>query len=151
MDMKIYMSDDILVKVDRASMACSLEVRAPLLDHELVDFMTRLPVSYRLQGLTSKALLKAAMAGKLPDSILHRSKKGFGMPVAHWIRKDLAGLVHDAFAPDKLRREGLFDPAEVGRLLDGHMKGYEDNRKALWTLLMFELWLDRWSRPAAAR
>ena len=150
MDMKTYMSDDILVKVDRASMACSLEVRAPFMDYELVDFVLRLPLSYRLAGLRSKALLKRAMAGRLPDEIIHRSKKGFGMPVAYWIRKELNELVRDSFQPDKLRREGFFDPHEVQRLLEAHMAQKEDNRKVLWTLLMFELWLEKYGETASS-
>jgi asparagine synthase (glutamine-hydrolysing) len=144
LDMKIYMSDDILVKVDRASMACSLEVRAPLLDYQLVDFVTRLPVEYRLRGFKSKALLKTAMEGRLPAHILHRSKKGFGMPVAHWIRKELRELVSDTFAPDKLRREGFLDVDAVQRLLGDHLAGRRDNRKQLWTLFMFEQWLENY-------
>ncbi|MBI4860745.1 MAG: hypothetical protein HY815_10860 [Candidatus Riflebacteria bacterium] len=150
LDMKIYMSDDILVKVDRASMACSLEVRAPLLDYELVDFVTRLPVEYKLKGLTSKAVLKTAMADRLPESILHRSKKGFGIPVASWIKNELAELVHDMFGTDKLKREGLFDPAKVQSLLADHLAGRADNRKQLWTLLMFELWLGRYGPGTGA-
>lgn len=144
LDMKMYMSDDILVKVDRASMACSLEVRAPLLDYELVDFVTRLPVDYKLEGLTGKSILKRAMAGRLPDDIRLRAKKGFGIPVAHWIRNELKAAVRTALAPDRLRREGFFEPAVVERLLDEHQAGARDHRKVLWTLFMFQMWLERW-------
>ena len=150
LDMKMYMSDDILVKVDRASMACSLEVRAPLLDYELVDFVTRLPVSYKLDGLTGKAILKRAMEGRLPDAIRLRPKKGFGIPVAHWIRDELSGPVRAALDPERLRREGYFDPAEVQRYLSEHQQGRRDHRKVLWTLFMFQSWLSRYG-PGAAR
>jgi asparagine synthase (glutamine-hydrolysing) len=143
LDMKMYMSDDILVKVDRASMACSLEVRAPLLDYELVDFVARLPVDYKLHGLVGKALLKRATEGLLPDSIRLRAKKGFGIPVARWIRDELAGPVRAALDPVRLKREGLFDPQEVQRYLREHHSGQRDHRKALWTLFMFQSWLER--------
>lgn len=143
LDMKMYMSDDILVKVDRASMACSLEVRAPLLDYELVDFVTRLPVDYKLEGLTGKSLLKRAMAGRLPDHIRLRAKKGFGIPVAHWIRDELAGPVRAALDPQRLKREGFFDPQVVQRYLSEHQAGRRDHRKVLWTLFMFQSWLER--------
>lgn len=145
LDMKIYMSDDILVKVDRASMACSLEVRAPLLDYELVDFVAKLPLDYKLDGLTGKALLKRATAGRLPDDIRLRPKKGFGIPVARWINDELSGPVSAALDPKRIAREGLFDAAEVSRYLSEHRSGHRDHRKALWTLFMFQSWMERYA------
>jgi asparagine synthase (glutamine-hydrolysing) len=147
LDFKIYMSEDILVKVDRASMSCSLEVRAPLLDYRLVDFVARLPLAYKLRGLSTKALLKSAMTGRLPRRILHRSKKGFGIPVGRWINGELAPLADATLERGKLDREGYLDGAEVQRLLAEHRGGLRDHRKVLWTLLMFELWLARHGCP----
>ncbi len=141
---KLYMQDDILVKVDRASMAHGLEVRAPFLDHRVVDFITGLPTRHKLRGMTMKYLLKRTLAGKVPAHVISRPKKGFGMPVAEWLKGPLMPLARDLLAPDRIARRGLFDPREVGRLLDDHLAGRRDNRKGLWSLLAFELWADRY-------
>jgi asparagine synthase (glutamine-hydrolysing) len=139
-----YLPDDILAKVDRASMARGLEVRAPFLDAELVDSIQRLPSSYKYgRGLT-KRLLKQAAIGRLPASILERPKKGFGIPVARWLRGPLAPMMESLLAPDRLRKQGLFRPEEVSRRMNEHRAGVRDHRKPLWTLLMFQLWHDRW-------
>src|SRR5262249_46085816 len=131
---------DILVKTDRASMGCSLEVRVPLLNAGVVELATHLPLSLKLHGLTRKYLLRKAVAGKLPKEIIDRPKKGFGIPVADWLRGDLRDLMLDLLSPDRLNRQGLFSPASVGKLIDDHLGGRRDNRKPLWTLLMFQLW-----------
>ena len=135
-----YLAEGVLVKVDRASMAASLETRAPFLDHTLVEFLCSLPLSLKLRGGTGKAVLKEAMRDDLPASILARPKKGFGMPVAQWLQQGLRPLVRETLAPDRLRRQGLFSPSDVARLLVEHESGQADHRKLLWTLLMFELW-----------
>jgi asparagine synthase (glutamine-hydrolysing) len=135
-----YLSEGVLVKVDRASMAASLETRAPFLDHTLVEFLCSLPLSLKLQGRNGKVVLKEAMREDLPAKILARPKKGFGMPVAQWLQQGLRPLVRETFAPDRLRRQGLFSPSYVARLLGEHEAGQADHRKLLWTLLMFELW-----------
>ncbi len=139
-----YLPDDILTKVDRASMACGLEVRAPFLDAELVDSIGRLPASYKYGKGQTKRLLKAGAAGRVPASILDRPKKGFGIPVARWLRGPLSPLVDRLLAPDRLARQGLFRPDEVARRVGEHRAGVRDHRKPLWTLLMFQLWHDRW-------
>ena len=139
-----YLPDDILFKVDRASMGCSLEVRAPFLDAELVDFVARLPADYQLRGGEGKRLLKRAATGHLPRSILRRSKKGFGIPVARWLRGPLTPLMGSLLEPGRLARQGLFRPDEVGRLVAEHRDGVRDHRKPLWTLIMFQLWHDEW-------
>ena len=139
-----YLPDDILFKVDRASMACGLEVRAPFLDAELVDDLARLPSSYHFSAGTSKRLLKRAAAGRLPDSILRRPKKGFGIPVARWLRGPLAPLLGSLLESGRLRSQGLFQPAEVSKIVREHLAGERDHRKPLWTLLMFQLWHDQW-------
>jgi len=152
LDMKMYLENDILAKVDRASMMASLEARVPLLNVDLVEHVARLPVSLKLRGQRSKYILKHALRGVLPDATLARGKKGFGMPVARWIRGPLKDLVLTTLAPDKLRREGFFRPTYVKTLLDDHLSGRRDNRKQLWTLFIFERWYERYAaqRPASA-
>ncbi|MDQ3011168.1 MAG: asparagine synthase (glutamine-hydrolyzing) [Acidobacteriota bacterium] len=140
LDATHYLSECVLFKVDRASMAASLETRAPFLDHTFVEFVLKLPVEMKLKGLTGKYILKKAMRGRLPDDVIDRPKKGFGMPVAKWIKGELRGLVRDTFAPDRMRRRGLFNVDYVQRLLDEHESGVADHRKLIWTLLMFEMW-----------
>ncbi|MGH7786338.1 MAG: asparagine synthetase B family protein, partial [Candidatus Binatia bacterium] len=141
---KLYLQDDILVKVDRASMANSLEVRAPFLDHTLVEFIARLPVRLKLRRLQTKYLLKRAVTGLLPPRLVQRKKKGFGMPVGRWINGALGPLVDDALSPERLRREELFDPGFVAGLLAEHRAGTRDNRKLLWTLFSFQTWRQQW-------
>jgi len=146
MDQKLYLEGDILTKVDRASMANSLEVRVPFLNHRLAEFVAEVPHELKLRGmrLKTKFLLKKAMEGILPADILHRGKKGFNAPVAYWISTSLKELVRDELAPDKIRREGFFDPGYVQKLLEEHESGVRDNRKLIWTLLVFELWHDKY-------
>ncbi len=143
LDAKLYLGDDLLVKVDRASMANSLEVRVPLLDHTCVEFVTRLPFEFKLDGLKTKYLLKKAASSYLPGNIINRRKKGFGIPVAKWIKGELKELFLDTFAPDRIRREGLFNPDVILRMLNDHLAGIADYRKPLWTLFMFEQWLSK--------
>jgi len=143
-DMMLYLESDILVKVDRASMAASLEVRVPFLNRTMADFATSLPLELKLKRLQGKYLLKRAMAGVLPKTILRRSKQGFAMPVAHWLSSELRDLTLDALSAERLRGQGLFDPAYVTRLLSDHFGKVRDNRKLLWTLLVFQLWHARY-------
>jgi asparagine synthase (glutamine-hydrolysing) len=148
---KTYLQDDILVKVDRASMACSLEVRAPFLDVELVEFLCRVPSRLKLRRLDTKHLLKLAMNDVLPPGIATRSKKGFGIPVASWFKGELREALQDELSPERIRRQGLFEPVEVTRLVSEHLSGRRDHRKALWTLFVFQLWHRRWleGRPVS--
>jgi asparagine synthase (glutamine-hydrolysing) len=139
-----YLPDDILTKVDRASMACGLEVRAPFLDAGLVDTIERLPASFKYGRRRTKRLLKRAAVGRVPAEALERPKKGFGIPVARWLRGPLGGLVDELLSPERLRRQGLFDERDVAVRVGEHRAGVRDHRKPLWTLLMFQLWYDRW-------
>ncbi len=139
-----YLPEDILFKVDRASMACGLEVRAPLLDASLAERMIAFPIGYKRRGGQSKRILKRAAAGKIPTSVLTRSKKGFGIPVARWLRGPLSHLLDERLGPDRLRAQGIFRPEAVGRLIAEHRAGTSDHRKPLWTLLMFQLWYEHW-------
>jgi len=144
-DMKLYMEGDILPKVDRASMANSLEVRVPLLNLDMLEFTSRLPVGFKLKRLTTKYLFRRGVKDLLPPEVLRRGKKGFNMPVAKWLTGPLKELAEDLFSEDRLKRAGLFKPAYVRRLMDEHLARRRDNRKLLWSLLIFELWREKWA------
>ena len=137
---KLYMQDDILVKVDRASMAHGLEARAPFLDHRVVELIAALPTRMKIRGLTMKYLLKRMLRGRVPDAVIDRPKKGFGIPVAEWLKGPLRPLAEDLLAETDLRAGGFFDPKAVRALLDDHLAGRRDNRKQLWSLIAFQLW-----------
>ena len=143
-DLRLYLQESILVKVDRASMACSLEVRAPLLDYELVEFVMGLPSKLKLKGFTSKYILKKAMKNWLPDEVINRPKKGFGVPIAKWVKGPLKELFGDLLSSDRIKREGFLNPEYVTTLLQDHLVNKKDNRKQLWTLLVWELWVNRY-------
>lgn len=139
-DTRMYLEGDILFKVDRASMATSLEVRVPLLNRNVVDFASELPLDLKFHRLTGKYLLKRCMSERLPKDILYRRKKGFNMPVAHWLAGDLRELLLDMLSENTLRQQGFFQRAYIKTLLDDHFAHRRDNRKLLWTLLMFQMW-----------
>ena len=125
-------------------MACGLEVRAPFLDAQLVDSVERLPADYKYGRGQTKRLLKTATAGRLPAAILSRPKKGFGIPVARWLRGPLSPLVDRLLDPARIKRQGFFRAEEVSRRVQEHRAGVRDHRKPLWTLLMFQLWHETW-------
>lgn len=139
-DLRTYLEGDILYKVDRASMAASLEVRVPLLNREVVQFANDLPLDLKLNNFTGKFLLKKMMKGRLPDEIINRSKKGFNMPVAYWLSGDLKELMMDMFSEASVKDQGFFDNQYLQQLTTEHFEHRKDNRKLLWTLLMFQLW-----------
>ena len=140
LDTRLYLAEDILTKVDRASMAVSLEVRAPFLDPRVAEYAASLPVDYKLRGSTTKYILKRAVGDLLPPFVTRRGKKGFGVPVAEWLKGKLRPLARDLLSPERIRKAGLFDANYVQRLQDEHEQGRANHRKLLWTLLMFELW-----------
>ena len=141
LDLKTYLIGDINTKVDRASMAHSLEVREPLMDHELVEWLATLPPSLKVRGQEGKYLLKKAMEPLLPDDILYRPKMGFSVPLAKWFRGPLKQRVRDAVLGRRLADTGWFDRAYLERLIDTHQSGASDHSAPLWTLLMFEAFL----------
>lgn len=151
--MKLYLQDNNLVTVDRASMANGLEVRCPLLDQDVVEFVCRLPAKYKLYGFKTKYLLKKAAAGMLPRNIIHRQKKGFGIPLAKWLNTDLKEFMLDNLSEERIRRQGLFCYPYVKRLLDEQLAKTSDHRERLWTLLVFQSWYEKYvdhaSRPEA--
>jgi asparagine synthase (glutamine-hydrolysing) len=124
-------------------MACSLEVRVPLLDRRVVEVAAALPPELKLRRLTTKHVLKRLMRGTLPREIVRRPKKGFGVPLARWFRGPLRPLVQEICEPESLRRGGIFRPDAVSRLVDEHLRGAHDHRKKLYTLLVFLLWARR--------
>src|SRR6266404_404782 len=146
-----YLADDILVKADRASMAASLELRAPFLDTAVVEFAARLPWRLKMSLTSTKLLLRRALRGAVPEEILRRPKKGFGIPVAAWIRGPLRPLFEEELSERALRDGGVFDPTAVRALLSTHLDGRADLRKPLWTLLMFQLWRRRHAQAVSLR
>ncbi len=141
---KTYLTDDILFKVDRASMLNSLEVRSPFLDHHLVSFINYLPVNFKLRGLTTKYLLKKLMKNRLPKEILHRKKHGFSIPLSKWLNTTLKNMLLDILSEKKLKRDGIFNEKYISQLINEHLGMKKDNRKLLWTILMFENWKKNW-------
>ncbi|HEX9314697.1 MAG TPA: asparagine synthase-related protein, partial [Actinomycetota bacterium] len=138
-DVQTYLPGDLLVKMDIATMANSLEARSPLLDHKVMEFAASLPSDMKIRGRTSKWLLRRAGRGWIPDEVLDRPKMGFGVPVAAWLRNELRDLVHDALTDVTARSRPYFEPATVDRLLEEHEAGTVHGAR-LWTLLCFELW-----------
>lgn len=143
LDFRLYLEDNLLVKIDRASMACSLELRTPFLDHRLVEFAASLPTSLKVRRFRLKFLFKKAVEKWLPRQIVYRQKRGFSVPIAGWMRKELRPLLDEALAEEKLKRDGMFNAPFVRRLLAEHWSGGADHHKTLWTLLCFQLWYDR--------
>jgi asparagine synthase (glutamine-hydrolysing) len=146
LDLEGYLAEGVLTKVDRASMACSLEVRVPLLDRRVVEPAATLPAELKLCGFTTKHVLRQAMRGWLPNEIVARPKKGFGVPLGRWFRGDLEPLLQEVCSPEAVRRDGLFRSEVVERLLREHREGRRDHRKKLYTLLAWQLWAGRY-RP----
>ncbi|MBK7392224.1 MAG: asparagine synthase (glutamine-hydrolyzing) [Chloracidobacterium sp.] len=142
LDINYYMAEDILTKVDRAAMAVSLETRAPFLDPRVGQFAASLPLAYKLSGKSGKHILKKAMADLLPANILHRPKKGFGIPIAEWLKGRLNPLMHYLLASARLKDQGIFNVEYVQQLIAEHERGTASHHKQLWTLLVFQLWYD---------
>jgi asparagine synthase (glutamine-hydrolysing) len=142
-DTMTYLPNDLLVKVDIASMAVSLEARSPFLDHHVIEFAASLPEHLKLRRLTTKYLLKKALARLLPQDNLRRPKMGFGVPVGHWFRGQMQGFLREQLLSDRSLRRGLFRPEAVRQMVELHTRGERDYTHQLWTLLMLELWFQR--------
>jgi asparagine synthase (glutamine-hydrolysing) len=145
LDLKLYLQDDLLVKVDRMSMANSLEIRVPFLDYTFVEFAATIPSRLKLKGFTSKYILKKALASRLPTEILNKKKIGFDIPLGPWIRTELREFVRDTLAPEALKRHGYFDETFVRKVLDEHLAGTHNHRQLLWPLVIFQYWHDRYA------
>jgi asparagine synthase (glutamine-hydrolysing) len=141
LDLKLYLPGDILTKVDRASMAHALEVRVPLLDHQLVEWVSGLPPALKLRGRTGKFILKHSLRNYLPPHILHRPKQGFAVPLATWFRGPLREHVAGVLAGARLRDTGYFNAAVLDELHAQHASGRRDHSAAIWSLLMFDAFL----------
>lgn len=137
-----YLQNGILVKLDRATMAASVEARTPFLDIDVAEFAMKLPKALK----RDKYLLKQLMKGRISDEIISRPKKGFGIPLGVWLRGPLRTWGHGLLAPEKLQADGFFNPAYVAHLLAEHEEGRADHRKKIWTLLMWQIWYDNWIR-----
>lgn len=139
-DQMSYLPECLLVKMDIASMANSLEARSPFLDHELIELAGRMPASYKMRGLTGKHILKKALAPYLPHDILYRQKMGFGIPVHHWFRKELKDFLEGTILSARAINRGYFKPDALRALFAEHQAGFADHGYRLWALLMLELW-----------
>jgi asparagine synthase (glutamine-hydrolysing) len=139
-DLSLYLADDILVKVDRMSMATSLETRAPFLDGDLMELAFSMPGHLKIRNGERKWILKRAMRGVLPESILSRRKEGFSIPIKNWLRRELKPLMRDLLSPGRVAARGLFDAKEVTALVDAHVAGRENHAHTLFPLMVFERW-----------
>src|SRR5690606_17281721 len=126
-DLQTYLPNDLLTKVDIATMAVSLEARSPFLDHELIEFAASLPPSYKLKGRHTKYLLKKAAERLIPKEVIYRPKMGFGMPVAKWLRGEMSGLVKEKLRPETIKKRGIRKPEAVSELVRSHLTGERDN------------------------
>jgi asparagine synthase (glutamine-hydrolysing) len=142
-DLVTYLPEDILTKVDRASMAHSLEVRVPILDHHVVETALRIPLSLKFRRGRGKYLLKRLLGRSLPTGLFQRPKMGFSVPLDHWFRKELKPLLTEYTNGKRLAREGFFDPEPIQRMVAEHQSGERDHQYILWVLLMFQMWLER--------
>ncbi|HEV7860709.1 MAG TPA: asparagine synthase (glutamine-hydrolyzing) [Pyrinomonadaceae bacterium] len=142
-DTMTYLPGDLLVKVDIASMAVSLEARSPFLDHHVIEFAASLPEKLKLKGLTTKYILKRVLKRLLPVENLERPKMGFGVPIGHWFRGELQGYLRETLLSEKAQHRGLFKPAAVRRMIEQHTSRERSYDHQLWTLLMLELWFQR--------
>jgi len=149
-DTKVQLVDDMLTKVDRMSMAHSLEVRVPLLDLRLVEFMSQVPSRFKIHRMTLKYLFKRIAAQLLPASILKRPKAGFSVPIARWLRTDLRDMVHDLLNPQAIAKQGVFEPEIVQSIVKAHFSGRKNHSHNIWNLLMFSLWYQEYMKPPLA-
>jgi asparagine synthase (glutamine-hydrolysing) len=147
-DIKTYLVDDILTKVDRASMAYSLEARVPLIDHRIVEFAARLPMVHKVHGGGTKHLLRKILYRHVPRELIDRPKMGFGIPVNRWLRNELRPLLDEYLGGARVRREGFLRPEGVERVVREHLSGRRDHQYRLWALLVFAMWVERY-RPAS--
>ena len=142
-DQMTYLPNDLLVKVDIASMANSLEARSPFLDHNLIEFAASLPENLKMRGLRTKSLLKKVAARLVPREVVYRRKMGFGVPVGRWFRGEMKDFVRGVLLSEKSLGRGIVKPEMLTRYVDEHTSGKFDHAFQIWTLLMLELWFQR--------
>lgn len=148
-DIHTYLPDDLLVKVDVASMAHGLEARSPLLDHRLMEWAATIPSAQKFHGGVPKAILKSAMERYLPHDVLYRKKMGFGVPIERWLKSEMKEFAYDTLLGQAARQRGLFRTEYVQAMLDEHCSNVRQHHTRLWALLMLELWFQMWIDPAA--
>jgi asparagine synthase (glutamine-hydrolysing) len=141
----VYLPDDLLAKVDRASMAVSLEVRAPLLDHRVVEFSWRLPTAMKLRGGVGKWALRQILYRRVPRQLVNRPKMGFSVPIERWLRGPLRRWAEDLLSRDAIGRDGLLDPAPIERAWRDLIEGRRHNGLALWAVVVFQGWRAQWA------
>jgi asparagine synthase (glutamine-hydrolysing) len=144
LDFKSYLVDDILVKVDRMSMAASLETRVPLLDHKVAEYAFSLPGSLKLKGMTTKWILKKTMERLLPEKNIYRRKEGFSIPIKHWLQNELKDMMLSYLDEQRIHSEGLFNFEPIKHMVDRHIAGKENYSHQLWALLVFEIWREHY-------
>lgn len=145
-DIKTYLVDDILVKVDRMSMANSLEARVPFLDYRFVEFAATIPSDFRLRGKRTKYILKSALRDELPLKIIERGKEGFSIPIKNWLKAELKPMMMSVLSEQNIKDKGFFDPLFVSRLVDEHIQGQENHSHRLWALIVFHMWYELYMR-----
>jgi asparagine synthase (glutamine-hydrolysing) len=141
-----YLSDDILQKVDRAAMAVALETRVPFLDRDVVEFSARIPAGMKVRDGRGKWLVRQVLYRHVPAEMIDRPKTGFSIPLDAWLRGPLKSWAADLLAPERLKRQGLFDPARVTRMFDEHVSRRHNHSYWLWNVLMAQAWHDEWAR-----
>jgi asparagine synthase (glutamine-hydrolysing) len=143
-DLVTYLPDDILTKVDRASMAVSLEARVPILDYRVVEFSKKLPLDFKIRNGESKWILRNILYKYVPKELFERPKSGFGIPVGNWLRDDLRDWAEDLLNESEIKKEGILNPALIREIWKEHLADKGDWQYLLWDVLMFQAWKKKW-------
>jgi len=143
-DLKTYLPDDILVKVDRATMSVALEGRDPFLDHKIIEWTSKLPLEFKYRNRISKYLLRKILYKYVPKELVERPKQGFGVPIYEWFKGELKELYKEYLKEEQVKKEGLFNHKEIKRLLDDYLSDKGINHNKLWLLFIFEIWREKW-------
>jgi asparagine synthase (glutamine-hydrolysing) len=143
-DFQTYMLDDILQKVDRATMSASLEGREPFLDHRIIEFAAQLPNEFKYNKGIKKYMLREIVHQYVPKEMMERPKMGFAIPLSQWLKVDLKAIVLDTLSKSKIESQGIFNAIEVEKIMTDFYAGKEQNVLKLWYLLMFQLWYNKW-------
>jgi asparagine synthase (glutamine-hydrolysing) len=143
-DLKTYLPDDILVKVDRATMSVALEGREPFLDHKILEWSSQLPIEFKYKNGKTKYILRKILYKYIPKELIDRPKQGFGVPIYQWFRNELKDLYREYLSEEKIKKLGIFNSQVITYLLDQYLKGRGINHNKLWLLFVFQLWKEKW-------